>query len=52
MIFVEENCSRQDEDFHDSQFRVDQVFHEATGFPARALVCHREDEEEDVEEVG
>ena len=26
------NCSRQDEDFHDSQSRVDQVFHEATRF--------------------
>ena len=52
MIFVEENCSRQDEDFHDSEFRVNQVFHKATGFPIRALVCHREDEEEDVEKVG
>ena len=51
-IFEKNHCSRQDADFHDSQFCVDQVFHEATGSPLRALECHREDEEENVEEVG
>ena len=47
------HCSRQGEDFHDSQSRVEQVSHDVTSFPVHTLVCHWEDEEEeDVGEAG